>query len=257
MSLPYATSSGRTYCANVFLVVHLNGRADRVTQCLVKSMLELQGDMMEHLTNDATLSQFILEEQQLINHAVVFRLPVEFHDRLEGNLRNLANRLESYLQLLNDKTVFGRLQIVGSTIGFNSPLNWYFSPTLPQYLLAFAEKGEAHLRESARGNSGHGAQSRLKLEQIERMKRVSPLGYAALLHRNYQQTVEAVKSVIRQDGYDVEQAPDGRWYWADEQDREIVEAGEFDTESAAWRDLAMARSHILEEESSEAAAPGM
>jgi len=56
-----------------------------------------------------------------------------------------------------------------------------------------------------------------------------------------------IKQELINDGFDVAQAPDGRWYWADEQDRDEVTAGEFSTEGLAWRDLARARSHVLEE----------
>lgn len=56
-----------------------------------------------------------------------------------------------------------------------------------------------------------------------------------------------VKEVLIDDGFDVEKAPDGRWYWADEQDRTIVSEGEFDTEAQAWTDLSIAREHVLEE----------
>jgi hypothetical protein len=56
-----------------------------------------------------------------------------------------------------------------------------------------------------------------------------------------------LKSALRDDGFDVAAAPDGQWYWADEQDRRVVDQGEFATEEAAWRDLALAREHILED----------
>jgi len=59
--------------------------------------------------------------------------------------------------------------------------------------------------------------------------------------------VDQVKAELRNDGFDVAQAPDGRWYSADEQDREEVTAGEYHTESLAWRDLAESRRHVLEE----------
>lgn len=56
---------------------------------------------------------------------------------------------------------------------------------------------------------------------------------------------EKIKQVLREDGYDVAKAPDGRWYWADEQDREIIDRGAFDTAVLAWHDLALAREHVL------------
>lgn len=62
-----------------------------------------------------------------------------------------------------------------------------------------------------------------------------------------------IKQALVNDGFDVAQAPDGRWYWADEQDRDDVAAGEFATANLAWRDLAAARSHVLEEADLDAA----
>jgi hypothetical protein len=56
-----------------------------------------------------------------------------------------------------------------------------------------------------------------------------------------------IKKILVEDGFDVAQAPDGRWYFADEQDREDVTAGEHHTENLAWRDLAESRRHVLEE----------
>lgn len=56
-----------------------------------------------------------------------------------------------------------------------------------------------------------------------------------------------IKIELRNDGFDVAQAPDGRWYSADEQDRNEVTAGEYLTESLAWRDLAESRRHVLED----------
>lgn len=62
-----------------------------------------------------------------------------------------------------------------------------------------------------------------------------------------------IKQELINDGFDVAQAPDGRWYWADEQDRDEVTAGEFAIASLAWRDLAEARRHVLEEADLDAA----
>lgn len=62
-----------------------------------------------------------------------------------------------------------------------------------------------------------------------------------------------IKQELVNDGFDVAQAPDGRFYWADEQDRDEVTAGEFATASMAWRDLAEARRHVLEEADLDAA----
>ena len=59
--------------------------------------------------------------------------------------------------------------------------------------------------------------------------------------------ISQIKTELRNDGFDVAQAPDGRWYSADEQDREEVMAGEYHTENLAWRDLARARRHVLED----------
>ncbi len=56
-----------------------------------------------------------------------------------------------------------------------------------------------------------------------------------------------IKTELRNDGYDVARAPDGRFYWGDEQDREDVTCGEYLVENQAWRDLARARSHVLED----------
>lgn len=56
-----------------------------------------------------------------------------------------------------------------------------------------------------------------------------------------------IKKELVNDGFDVARAPDGRWYWADEQDRDEVTAGDHATESLAWRDLAEARRHVLED----------
>lgn len=56
-----------------------------------------------------------------------------------------------------------------------------------------------------------------------------------------------VKTELRNDGYDVARAPDGRYYWGDEQDRDDVTCGEYLVENQAWRDLARARSHVLED----------
>lgn len=59
--------------------------------------------------------------------------------------------------------------------------------------------------------------------------------------------VEKIKQTLREDGFDVAQASDGLWYWADEQDRAAGTAGEFPTEAEAWQDLALARDFVLEE----------
>lgn len=56
-----------------------------------------------------------------------------------------------------------------------------------------------------------------------------------------------IKTVLTEDGFAVALAPDGRWYSADEQDREEVTAGEYHTENLAWRDLAESRRHVLED----------
>lgn len=56
-----------------------------------------------------------------------------------------------------------------------------------------------------------------------------------------------IKKELVNDGYDVAQTPDGGWYWADEQDRGEIAAGEHHTEGLAWRDLAEARRHVLED----------
>lgn len=56
-----------------------------------------------------------------------------------------------------------------------------------------------------------------------------------------------IKTVLIEDGFAVALAPDGRWYSADEQDREEVTAGEYHTENLAWRDLAESRRHVLED----------
>jgi hypothetical protein len=56
-----------------------------------------------------------------------------------------------------------------------------------------------------------------------------------------------IKKTLIEDGFDVAQAPDGRWYFADEQDRDEVTAGEHHTEAMAWRDLAETRRHVLAE----------
>lgn len=62
-----------------------------------------------------------------------------------------------------------------------------------------------------------------------------------------QELAEQIKQVIRDDGFDVARADDGRWYGADEQDREAGREGEHDTEHEAWADLVLARFHVLEE----------
>lgn len=59
--------------------------------------------------------------------------------------------------------------------------------------------------------------------------------------------LKRLQDAIREDGFDVAQAPDGLWYWADEQDREEVKLGDHFTELHAWRDLATARMHVAEE----------
>lgn len=56
-----------------------------------------------------------------------------------------------------------------------------------------------------------------------------------------------IKTVLIEDGFAVALAPDGRWYSADEQDREEVTAGEYHTENMAWRDLVESRRHVLED----------
>lgn len=56
-----------------------------------------------------------------------------------------------------------------------------------------------------------------------------------------------IKKTLIEDGFDVAQAPDGRWYFADEQDRDEITAGEHHTEAMAWRDLAETRRHVLED----------
>lgn len=56
-----------------------------------------------------------------------------------------------------------------------------------------------------------------------------------------------IKTVLIEDGFAVALAPDGRWYSADEQDREEVTAGEYHNENMAWRDLAESRRHVLED----------
>lgn len=56
-----------------------------------------------------------------------------------------------------------------------------------------------------------------------------------------------IKKALIEDGFDVAQAPDGRWYFADEQDCDEIQAGEHHTEALAWRDLAETRRHVLEE----------
>jgi hypothetical protein len=56
-----------------------------------------------------------------------------------------------------------------------------------------------------------------------------------------------IKTVLTEDGFAVALAPDGRWYSADEQDREEVTAGEYHIEDLAWRDLAESRRHVLED----------
>lgn len=56
-----------------------------------------------------------------------------------------------------------------------------------------------------------------------------------------------IKQALIEDGFDVALAPDGRWYSADEQDREEVRHGEYHTANQAWRDLAESRLHVLEE----------
>jgi hypothetical protein len=56
-----------------------------------------------------------------------------------------------------------------------------------------------------------------------------------------------IKKVLIDDGFDVAQAPDGRWYSADEQDRDEVDRGEYHTANQAWRDVAESRLHVLEE----------
>ena len=62
-----------------------------------------------------------------------------------------------------------------------------------------------------------------------------------------------IKTVLTEDGFAVALAPDGRWYSADEQDREDVTAGEYHTENLAWRDLAESRRHVLEDAGLDAA----
>lgn len=59
--------------------------------------------------------------------------------------------------------------------------------------------------------------------------------------------IEKAMTVLREDAFDVYQTPDRRWSWADEQDRDCPEDGEFATQGEAWADLALARAHILEE----------
>ncbi|MFJ1470170.1 hypothetical protein [Massilia orientalis] len=56
-----------------------------------------------------------------------------------------------------------------------------------------------------------------------------------------------IKTALIEDGFAVALAPDGRWYSADEQDRDEVTEGEYHTENMAWRDLAESRRHVLEE----------
>jgi hypothetical protein len=56
-----------------------------------------------------------------------------------------------------------------------------------------------------------------------------------------------IKTVLIEDGFAVALAPDGRWYSADEQDRDEVTEGEYHTENMAWRDLAESRRHVLED----------
>lgn len=56
-----------------------------------------------------------------------------------------------------------------------------------------------------------------------------------------------IKKALIEDGFDVAQAPDGRWYFADEQERDEIAAGEHHTEAMAWRDLAETRRHVLED----------
>lgn len=58
-----------------------------------------------------------------------------------------------------------------------------------------------------------------------------------------------IKKVLIEDGFDVALAPDGRWYSADEQDRDEVTRGDYHTANQAWRDLAESRQHVLEEAS--------
>lgn len=82
-----------------------------------------------------------------------------------------------------------------------------------------------------------------------------PLTLAALPDANWMAGSDAaraslaakIKTVLIEDGFAVAQAPDGRWYSADEQDRGEVLAGEYHTESLAWRDLAESRRHVLED----------
>ncbi|MBY0240094.1 MAG: hypothetical protein K2X55_12345 [Burkholderiaceae bacterium] len=56
-----------------------------------------------------------------------------------------------------------------------------------------------------------------------------------------------IKAVLIEDGFAVALAPDRRWYWADEQDRDEVSIGEYHAENMAWRDLAESRRHVLED----------
>jgi len=56
-----------------------------------------------------------------------------------------------------------------------------------------------------------------------------------------------IKVTLIEDGFDVARAADGRWYSADEQDRDEVTEGEYHTENLAWRDLAESRRHVLED----------
>lgn len=57
----------------------------------------------------------------------------------------------------------------------------------------------------------------------------------------------AVKKAFDEDDHEVAQADDGAWYWADRQDMEWVEQGDYPTEEAAWRSLCELRSHVLED----------
>jgi len=56
-----------------------------------------------------------------------------------------------------------------------------------------------------------------------------------------------IKKILIDDGFDVALAPDGRWYSADEQDRDDVESGGYPTANQAWRDLAESRLYVLED----------
>ena len=214
---------------DVYVVVHLNGQASQVAQQVIMSMLERQAEVMEKVAGDTTLSQLSLAKEQSITQAATFHLAVAINDHLEANLTGLAERIQGFLHPLNDATVVGKLNIVGTTIGFHSPSNWYFSPTIPNHLLAFAQQGEARLLAHAREESLLGHHCRIKLEQIFILKSVSPLGYGVLLQRNLEKSDAAIIERSRNDGVETRQARLGQ----DEQDSDIVDAGEASAESAA------------------------